>query len=155
MKSERWSYVLGIIAAWVGVGLSAPNVKSVYVLGFLIALDVFITYICIIGLIHTGKATPVRRYSGPTFTVTAGPLAEKYMIIINFQGATCIPYQEQIRDNRTCIYFGNGRLSISNSDPTDVVFEFNDNEDQTLAVRIADLNKLIEFTPNIFGTWEK
>ncbi len=150
MQSEKVAYTLGIVATWAGVGLSAANTKNLYVLGFLILLGLFITYICIVGLIHTAKsATPVRRYSGPTFQVTAGPLAEKYMIIVNFEGATCMPYQEQIRDNRTCIFFGCGWITISNTNPADVMFQ---SYDPQLGIRIADLNRLVEFEYSKFGS---
>ncbi len=96
----------------------------------------------------------IQRFSTPPYPVT-GTLGQIYMIYIYFQNATCQPYQIELPSGRTCVYFGNGWLSISNSNPTDVVFGFNDNEDHTLAIRIADLNGIIKFAPNVFGTWEK
>lgn len=100
------------------------------------------------------RKTKVKYYQGPAYLVT-GTLTEKYMISISFQNATRYPFQKELPSGRTCVYFGNGWLSINNLDPNDILFGFNDNEDQTLAVRLADLNGLIEFTPNVFGNWEK
>jgi hypothetical protein len=95
-----------------------------------------------------------KKYFSSSYLVT-GTLGKTYMISIYFENATAVPFQKENQSNRTFIYFGNGWLSINNLNPNDILFGFNDNEDQTLAVRIADLNRLIEFTPNVFGTWEK
>ena len=117
-------------------------------------LGIILALIALYLISKSKQGKRVQRFSTPPYLVT-GTLGQIYMISVSFQNATRYPFQQELPSGRTCIYFGNGWLSVNNSDPTDVAFGFNDNEDHTLAVRITDLNSLIKFTPNVFGTWEQ